>query len=464
HAADEGRGQVPHCAVPGGRAGQGVAGVLCDQPVQLRGADRHWRHRPDAVHHGGHLPVLPVVAARAAPAAQQGAAAVVQRGCAVERQEAADGRRQGQRRQGRGGRAVHDYAGDVLLGGRRLDPRHVRLAVRHRVQRRAQAAVHHRGRHHQGLGQRPHHAGHLHRPDRAGRGVYGPAAVLVPGGCGGVQAAQHGQGVLWALPRGQPPHAGDGRDQVRHARRAGRAQARQPRQARLADDPDELLLARALQRPHDDAGLRPVPQGAPPDGRHARHFRDRADGRRRHKGLPGRAAAAGQLHEQRPDDHGSVRRDQDRQQARLVGDGHPGLRVLHLAPPEQGLRVSVWRCHVPARLLLHVPPQGAQGRRLGADPDQAGDLPGVLAERGRDAAREEPAAARRGPLPDDADAAQLPVAQDDVYAAGDLQDAGAGRVQGAALAAPPLDQLDRAQPAGAGAGAQPVRHVLPVDA
>lgn len=71
----------------------------------------------------------------------------------------------------------------------------------------------------------------------------------------------------------RPPHADGRRRQVRPARGEERQEAREPRQARLADDPHELLLARDVQRPHDAARLRPLPQDAEPHGRHARLLR-----------------------------------------------------------------------------------------------------------------------------------------------------------------------------------------------
>ncbi|TQS33074.1 hypothetical protein Golomagni_06594 [Golovinomyces magnicellulatus] len=85
-------------------------------------------------------------------------------------------------------------------------------------------------------------------------------------------------------------------------------------------------------------------------------------------------------------------------------------------------------------------------------------------ERRHHAAPEEPAAAGRGPIPDYDAAAHLSEPQDGLLPRGPLQDRGAAYVQHAALAAPPLDQLDDPQPHGAGAGARSVRHVLLLDA
>lgn len=150
-------------------------------------------------------------------------------------------------------------------------------------------------------------------------------------------------------------------------------------------------------------------------------------------------------------------------EARMADEASPcSVRVLRLASSDQGLRVDVRLRHLPARLLLDVPDQGAEGRRrlLGADPGESRHRPALLGERRRHAAHEEPPSARRGPIPDDSHAPDLPSAQDDVLPASRLQDDRPRHVQGSPVAAPSLDQLDRAQPLRADSGTGPVRRLL----
>lgn len=67
--------------------------------------------------------------------------------------------------------------------------------------------------------------------------------------------------------------ANDHRRQVRHPCRSHGQEARQPRQARFSDDPDELLQPGHLQRPDVPARLRPLPQDPVPHGRDTRLLR-----------------------------------------------------------------------------------------------------------------------------------------------------------------------------------------------
>lgn len=186
------------------------------------------------------------------------------------------------------------------------------------------------------------------------------------------------------------------RRQVRHALRGQRQEARKPRQARLAAHPHELLLARDLQRPHDAARLRPLPQGADIDGSHARLLRGLPHGRRRYKSVPRVACLPRQRHGQRQHGHGRLWRDTYRQQATIVGHSYSGMGILHLASSNEGLRVGIRRCHLSAWMLLHVPNQGPQGhgKRLGADSRQARDCSRVQPVGRCDAASKESSSPR----------------------------------------------------------------------
>ena len=100
------------------------------------------------------------------------------------------------------------------------------------------------------------------------------------------------------------------------------------------------------------------------------------------------------------------------------------VRILHLSPPEQGIRVHVRRCHLFARLFQHVSYQGAQRRRriLGPCPRESRRRGALLGERRRYPAQEEPVAPRRGSLPNNTYAQDLPQTQERLLPTSGLQD------------------------------------------
>ena len=132
----------------------------------------------------------------------------------------------------------------------------------------------------------------------------------------------------------------------------------------------------------------------------------------------------------------------------LLDSGVSVLRATKADLVHSGLRGVLRRSDLPPRMLLDVPHQVSEGRRrlLGPDPREPGRRVALLGERRRHAAQEEPAPPRRGPVPHDTHAHDVPAAQDDVLPASGLQDGRARHVRRPAQPAPSLDQLDRAQP------------------
>jgi chitin synthase len=75
--------------------------------------------------------------------------------------------------------------------------------------------------------------------------------------------------------------------------------------------------------------------------------------------LPGFCHPHGSMHGARCRYHGSLRRDQDRQQEGNLGDHDPSVRILHLAPSNKSFRIHVGRRDVLARLFQYVSDKGA---------------------------------------------------------------------------------------------------------
>lgn len=142
------------------------------------------------------------------------------------------------------------------------------------------------------------------------------------------------------------------------------------------------------------------------------------------------------------------------------------FRILHLSSLDQGFRVHVWWCHLSSRLFLHVPNQGAQGRNrlLGPYPRQSRHCGTLFGKHCRHAAQEEPVAARRRSIPDDAHAQDIPQAKDDVLPSSRMQDGRTRHFPSLALSTTTLDQLDHSQLGRARARSGSLRYILLFDA